>query len=351
MSTLSVLTATPKATADLVGTSSLLVLSISDSDGVHAALTSLAGTSSLVVIKDFGYSDLVGTSNLVSTGHHVTEMRGSLGSMTALLTSGYYNYASLIGSLPSLTVQASIGGTTNTFDYIAATFLPMVGNIISLVGQTTTASTQYLPPMTALLADKSYAAISGSLRSLAASSGNYPPLGSYAHLPFITLGVSGQGQGISPASAELDFPIFGITGNGGGYADMPILDLVLSGTGSHIDTGGGTLPFINMDVSGTGTGIGIGIGALSFVTLAALGYSGGGGTLPFASLSLSGAGERVQSGVGILPFIKMDVIGSASEGERGGGVLPFMALHTYWTYGELPFVKLMAKGRGRTYHA
>ena len=172
--TSSILLATPKATTYLYIVSAFFVLYVSDGDGVHTT-ASLSSTSSLMVSKMFGTTSLSGTSTLVSSGHHVTEMSGSLGSMTASLSSGYFNYGSLIGSFSPMTAKLAIGAVTNTFTYINASFVPMSATGISFVGQTTTPMIMELPSMTALLADKEYAAISGTLQSLNAYAVQYPP--------------------------------------------------------------------------------------------------------------------------------------------------------------------------------
>lgn len=175
VNTTSTISATPRATADLGITSNLVVFNISDGDGVHSYPIDLVGTSDLVINKMFGYSNLIGSSNLISVGHHVNEIDGVFGSMTASLSSGYFTYSSLIGSLSPMTAKLSVGSVTNTFTYINAGFVPLIATGISFVGQTTTPMTMNLSSMTALLSDKPYASISGAFKSMNAFAVQYPP--------------------------------------------------------------------------------------------------------------------------------------------------------------------------------
>ena len=189
----------PKATAILTAVSTATFVgpySIDDAVFSSSALTSVSGLTASAN-PPIATINMVAVATMVATGRNVTEMRGSLGNMTALATSGYATYAAIAASFAPMTAVAGADTISNNFIYIASAFESMTANVHSLVGATTTASTMYLPSMGALMTDKAYAEISGSLQPMSIFAAAMPPMNysGCASIATVINGVVGHSSG------------------------------------------------------------------------------------------------------------------------------------------------------------
>lgn len=172
------LIATPKANAILVNSDSSIIFNgvYDDGTNLHSSNNVIISTSSIILNKDWGYSDLIGTSLLSGTGTNKTGINSSFNQMTASLTSGYFMYASINASFPAMTAELSGDVLRPEFVYIAASIEGLTANISSRVGGTTLSpSISYFGNMSALLSDHSFSEINTSFNNITVYAIDYPP--------------------------------------------------------------------------------------------------------------------------------------------------------------------------------
>ena len=348
VNTAATLAGTPKPQAKLTNDSSALVQDGLWFDGTdyHAGPQALTATSNLIVVKEFGAAALTTTSVLTGTGHHVTEIHGVFGQMSAFATEGYYAYAEISTSMSAMTCQAGADQLAFDMTYVAAAFPQMEGNVISLVGQTNLASTMLLPPMTGLLADHSYAEINVSLQSMGA---NWLSLGSYALLeaPVFSL----LARGYTTDSNFVDINLFTITGTalGGATSANSLFDLSLSSTGTMLDTGSAALlPMFTCTLSATGRKEERGEASLlPFISSTLTAFGGGAAALTGPTFTFASTGTGNPTGKAELPFLSFTLSSTGTKNETGtAALLPMftMALSYSTCSGAAPLFTLSSAG-------
>jgi hypothetical protein len=161
---------------DLTASGTLSVSMWSLGNDVYASPFQLSAQGTIVSLEDKGFSDLTGVATLAATAHHVTEIYGLFGPFACTSVTGRpYGYAEIVDTFGAMTCQAGSNEVASSLTYIAGYFGQMTSSGRSLVGQTTTASTMYLPGLSALASNKVEADIISTLPGLCAFAGNFPP--------------------------------------------------------------------------------------------------------------------------------------------------------------------------------
>ena len=351
VNTAATLAGTPKPQAKLTNDSSALVQDGLWFDGTdyHAGPQALTATSNLIVVKEFGAAALTTTSVLTGTGHHVTEIHGVFGQMSAFATEGYYAYAEISTSMSAMTCQAGADQLAFDMTYVAAAFPQMEGTITSLVGQTNLDVTMTLPSMTGLLADRAYAEINVGLQSMFSYGGNWPSLGNYVFTEGPTFSCSSFGYATDSNFANLN--LFDITGTalGGATSANSLFDLSLSSTGTMLDTGSAALlPMFTCTLSATGRKEERGEASLlPFFSSTITAFGGGAAALTGPTFTFASTGTGNPTGKAELPFLSFTLSSTGTKNETGtAALLPMftMALSYSTCSGAAPLFTLSSAG-------
>lgn len=328
--TASTLTATPKPAAILANTAATLSQNGYWFDGTnfHASGAALVATSTLTVTKEFASASLVATSTLTGTGHHVNEIHGVFGQMTASLTEGYYAYAEVKASLPSMTAQAGADTLAFEFDYIAASFPQMEVTAHSLVGQTNLPSTMYLPSMGALAADHPYAQVTGSFQRFVYVAGVGASYGNYVVTDGPSFALTARGFPEGSNFVDTDLFMFSAASSGGATSANSLFSLALTSTGTMLDTGAAALlPLFTSTLSATGRMEGHGnVDLLPFFESTITSFGGAAAALTAPVFTVDSTGTGIVSGqAASLPFFTLGLAATGTKVITGSANIPFIS--------------------------
>ena len=340
-------TARPKAKGTLTSVAALTHSGMYSS-GVetHAPPVAMQAVSTLTNKKSFGLGTLQATSTLAGSARMTTVISGSFGSMTALATSGWGSYSAISSSFGAMTATMGADALSSTFTYLTTGFEAMTGNVIGLTGENTLPSTMSMPSMAGLAADHPYAGIGGSFSAMGAQAGNVPPLGNYAALAGPGIGLFGTGYEVASNSADLSFTTPTISGISGGISSISAFDMVFDGTGSYLDTGGGTLNLFSITLSGSGTVFGTGSASLGLFTSTITGYGGGEAALMVPQFGVAGTGSYIPTGSGSLVFTTLSISGTGSLQTNNVGAITFPTPTMVWGFADLQAPAFVLSGTG-----
>lgn len=250
----------------------------------------MTATSSLDVITTIGSASLQAESSLVHSGIYS-------------LNDDVYVTGQVISGATSLEVNPFV----SSLDVNATSILTFVG------------------PYTASGGPYSYAEINGTLGSMTASLGDFPPLGNFGYVEFISTSLEGTGTTITLPEHSLEFASFTMAALGGANLTTAAPVFGLSGTGTFLDTGTSALPFFTSTLSATGTRIYNGDGILPFISSALTGLGGGiANALSAPTFTMSGEGINLPTGSAALPFLSFSFSGTGHIEESGSASLPFL---------------------------
>lgn len=343
--------AQPKATANVLTQSNLTFRGVySSNTGVNANVN-ITAVSVLTNNKQFGgYPNIAATSTLTSVGHSLTGIQASLGGLTVKATSGYEAYAEIIVSLPAMTASAGAGFVVANFTYIAAAFESITSESICLTGETNLDHTVSLQPMSALLSNKLYAGITGSFGSMDVYAGQFPDLGNYAVLPFITSSISASGYSTDLNSGTLTFIDSTIEGYGGAITEEAAVNFVdlstFSCTGTHLDYGNANIAFSTFTLSGTGIGYGTSNTSIGFISSTITSFGGTNAAITAPVFGLSSTGSYIPLGGANLDFLTWSISSTGMLDATGNATIGFPTFTSVWGSAALPapFLNLAATG-------
>lgn len=343
--------AQPKATANILTQSNLTFSGIySSNTGVNANVN-ITAVSVLTNNKQFGgYPTIAAASTLTSVGHSLTGIQASLGGLTVKATSGYEAYAEIIVSLPAMTASAGAGFVVANFTYIAAAFEAITSESICLTGETNLDHTVSLQPMSALLSNKLYAGITGSFGSMDVYAGQFPDLGNYAVLPFITSSISASGYSTDFNSGTLTFIDSTIEGYGGAITEEEAINFVdlstFSCIGTHLDHGNANIAFSTFTLSSTGIGYGTSNTSIGFISSTITSFGGTNAAIAAPVFSLAGTGSYIPLGGANLDFLTWSISSTGTLDATGNATIGFPTFTSVWGSAALPapFLNLAATG-------
>lgn len=347
---------TPKAQAVINAEATLLFNGVYlKGDDVYAASNALTGTATLLVIKNFAAATLTATATVTATGHHVTELRGVFGQMTASATSGYYAYAEINGGLPSMTAHAGVSELSNDFTYMASALEGLTANIISLVGQTNQPSEMAMPSLTAfgtartgdyvyaaavalsstatLDVKKAFAESTIQADSSAAFSGTYT-IGSDVYASQVALSAEAALNVVKAvASADMaataSLSLTGTYSFGGalyGYAALTGTMQPMQAFAMQLPDSGNfaSIPFVQFTASGSGHAVATNSLEAPFVTFSAASLGGGNAAFSLATLSASGTGSHADTGSADIAFDTFTLSSTGTVFGNGAATIGFI---------------------------
>ncbi|MDD5084219.1 MAG: hypothetical protein PHT88_04830 [Candidatus Moranbacteria bacterium] len=151
-----------------------LVLASISASGLSLILT--AATAGIPLVGGVFTDVDNGSAETAAIDGDLTELVGAFGPLSALLTSGFSDYAAINGGFAPMTAQLRESELSNSYAAIAGAFSPMTAEARCLVGTTTLNTVQAFAPMIAILADHAHHEINGSFRSMVAALGSIPPI-------------------------------------------------------------------------------------------------------------------------------------------------------------------------------
>jgi len=196
----------------------------------------------------------------------------------------------------------------------------------------------------------SYAGMTGELGAMAVYAGQFPDLGNFAVLPFITstLVVSGYSSDVN--SAALTFIDSTIEGYGGAITEEDAINFIdlsaFSCIGTHLDYGNANVAFSTFTLSSTGIGYGTSNASIGFISSTITSFGGANSELTAPVFTLASTGSYIPLGNATLDFLTWSVSSTGTLDAIGNATIGFPVFTSVWGSAVLPapFLNLSAIG-------